>query len=391
MRQSPTDPAFVQDPYPVYDLWRAQGDLVWWEDYGMVAATSHRAVHTLLKDRRFGRAVPPAQAHPIPERLTPFYDIEAHSLLELEAPDHTRLRGLILRAFTSRTIAALGPFIDDLAATLVADLPPPGTPVDLLDALCRPLPVRVIAHMLGGPASRCTDLLDWSNAMVGMYQAGRTRAMEDAAVAASRAFSAFLSDLIETRRAAPGDDLLSQLIAAEEDGERLSRAELISTVILLLNAGHEATVHTLGNGIATLIATGQGARACDPQALPALTEEVLRHDPPLHLFTRWCYTEVELYGHRFRPGDQVACLLGAANRDPDTFADPAAFAPGRNARAQVSFGAGIHFCVGAPLARMEIAAALRALFSARPDLTLAEPPRYAPIYHFHGLEALRVV
>nr|MCU0911598.1 cytochrome P450 [Paracoccaceae bacterium] len=164
--------------------------------------------------------------------------------------------------------------------------------------------------------------------------------------------------------------------------------ELITTCILLLNAGHEATVHTMGNAVkAVLEHRAQGALAAEPEAT---VEEVLRWDPPLHLFTRHCYEACEIAGHRFAPGDEVGLLLAGANRDPAAWPDPARFDPARPVRANASFGAGLHFCVGAPLARLELQIALPILFARLPGLQLAEPPAYADLYHFHGLERLMV-
>ncbi|MEM9522443.1 MAG: cytochrome P450, partial [Pseudomonadota bacterium] len=180
LSRSPTDPAFVQDPYAFYDHARAGGDLIWWKDYGLVCAVTHAAVASFLKDRRFGRAAPEGSAPEIPDHLAPFYAVEAHSMLELEPPRHTRLRGLVLRAFTSRRIAALKPEIATISDALI-DLFPEG-PFDLLPAFARKLPVIVIARLLGVPEDMADDLLAWSNAMVGMYQAGRTRQDEDRAV-----------------------------------------------------------------------------------------------------------------------------------------------------------------------------------------------------------------
>jgi cytochrome P450 len=380
--QSPTDPAFVQDPYLFYDRARAGGDLFWWEDYGLPCAVSHRAVSALLRDRRLGREAPAGFEPPIPPHVRPFYDVEAHSMLELEPPRHTRLRGLVLRAFTSRRIAALGPEIEALCDGLI-DRFPEG-PFDLLDAYGRVIPVVVIARLLGVPEDRAPDLLRWSNAMVGMYQARRTRAMEDAAVEATLAFRGFIEATIADRRGRPGDDLLSALIAAEEEGQRLTTDEMVTTCILLLNAGHEATVHTMGNGAKALI--GHGIREVEE----ATVEEILRWDPPLHMFTRWIYEDCDLFGASFRRGDRVALLLGAANRDPEAYPDPSRFDAARRGPANVAFGAGVHFCVGAPLARLELLIGLRRLFARRPRLRLAEPPRYADVYHFHGLERLMV-
>ncbi|MFW2587238.1 cytochrome P450 [Sagittula sp. SSi028] len=383
--QSPTDPVFVQNPYPFYDRMRAGGDLAYWSDYDRVCAVSHRAVSALLRDRRFGREVPPELAQPTPAHLAGFYAIDGHSMLELEPPRHTRLRGLVTRAFTSRRVAELGPEITAQTHALIDALPNGRS--DLIPQLCQPLPVIVICRLLGVPDSHADQLLAWSNDMVAMYQARRNREIEDRANRAAAEFAAFLTDLIDHRRRAPADDLLSHLIAAEEAGDRLSTQELIATVVLLLNAGHEATVHTMGNGIKTLLETGQ--RITDDTA-PQVVEEILRYDPPLHMFTRYAYEDVTLYNHSFKRGDQVALLLGAANRDPDVWHAPNQFDGTRTIKQNTSFGAGLHFCVGAPLARLELQIALPILFDRLPDLALRGVPQYANLYHFHGLEALPV-
>ena len=386
LRQSPTDPAFVQDPYAFYDRARAFGDLFYWEDYGLPMAVSHRAVTALLKDRRLGRE--PLDPPSFPDRLAPFYAVEAHSMLELEPPRHTRLRGLVLRAFTNRRIRALAPEIEALCHALI-DAFPEGE-VDLLPAFAQRVPVIVIARLLGVPEGMADQLLSWSNAMVGMYQARRTREMEDAAATAAAAFADFMRGYVEERRSRPADDLITHLIAAEEAGERLTTEELITTCILLLNAGHEATVHTIGNGVKALLDHGTPRGALTPDRIEGTVEEILRFDPPLHLFTRFVYEEVEVFGHRFRRGDRVGCLLAAANRDPASWNDPARFDPFRPVQTNAAFGAGLHFCVGAPLARLELQIALPVLFSRLPRLRLAAPARYANLYHFHGLEHLRV-
>ena len=379
LTQSPTDPAFVQNPYPFYERARAQGAFFLWADYGMVCTGNAAAVNAIFRDRRFGREavnLPDHAAH-----LAPFYAVEAHSMLELEPPRHTRLRGLVLRAFTSRRIAALGPEIAALAHDLIDALP--GGDVDLMPTFAQKLPVIIIARLLGVPESMASDLLAWSNAMVGMYQAKRTRGDEDKAIAATEAFTGFLRGYIADRRRAPGDDLITHLIAAEEDGAKLTTDELISTCILLLNAGHEATVHTIGNGVKALLETGL------PLGDPATgVEEILRFDPALHMFTRWCYEPVTIMGQDFQRGDRVALLLAAANRDPGVWDAPATFDPARPPKPHVSFGAGLHFCVGAPLARLELQVALPILFERLPGSRVVQPPQYANTYHFHGLESL---
>jgi unspecific monooxygenase len=388
LAQSPTDPAFVQNPYPFYERARAAGPFFHWQDYGLACTGSFAAANAILRDRRFGREAPPERAPAIPPHLAPFYAVEAHSMLELEPPRHTRLRNLVLRAFTSRRIAALSPDIAALADQLIDGFP--DGPFDLLQQFAQPLPVRIIARLLGVPEDMAPSLLRWSNAMVGMYMAGRSRDREDRAVAATTEFVAFLRAYVGERRARPADDLITHLIAAEAEGERLSTDEMITTCILLLNAGHEATVHTIGNGVKALLEHGLGAAALAPDRVDATVEEILRFDPALHMFTRWAYEEVEVMGHRFARGDQVGLLLAAANRDPGVWDRPAAFLPGRPVKPLVTFGAGLHFCIGAPLARLELQLALPALFARCPGLRLAEKPSYADVYHFHGLSRLIV-
>ena len=387
LTQSPTDPAFVQDPYTFYEAARSQaGAIFHWTDYDMPCAISYAAVWAILRDRRFGREAPDSARGPRPDHQAGFWAVEDHSMLELEPPRHTRLRGLVLRAFTSRRIAALGPEITALSHELIDGFS--GDSFDLIPAFAARLPVIVIARLLGVPEDRADDLLAWSNAMVGMYQARRTWAEEVAAAEAARAFSDFLRDYVAFRRDRPADDLITHLIAAEEDGEKLSTEELISTCILLLNAGHEATVHTLGNGVKALLEAGTSPEALGPEQVEATVEEILRFDAPLHMFTRWAYEDIDVGRHVIPKGGQVACLLGAANRDPSRWETADRFDPDRPMQTNVSFGAGVHFCLGAPLARLELQLALPVLFDRCPDMKITETPRYANLYHFHGLGAL---
>ncbi len=309
-------------------------------------------------------------------------------MLEAEPPRHTRLRKLVMRAFTSREIKGLSDGLEALCHGLIDQFP--DQPFDLLNAYCTQVPVIAICRLLGVPEDRAPDLLDWSHKMVAMYQASRTIETEYAAAKAADEFTTFLRGYIEQRRSDPQDDLITRLIAAEEEGDTLSTDELIGTCILLLNAGHEATVHALGNGIRILLQQGWSADWFAPDSIDALVEEILRYDPPLHMFTRYAYEEVDLFGHSFKRGDQVALLLGAANRDPDVCEDPERFDPTRRPKVNTSFGAGLHFCVGAPLARLEMQIALPILFDRCPALKLAEPPTFSNTYHFHGLTRLQV-
>ncbi|MEO9682621.1 MAG: cytochrome P450 [Tateyamaria sp.] len=386
--QSPHDPGFVQNPYAVYDRARVDGPVLFWKDYGMLAAFDHATVHALLRDKRLGRAVPDTRRKPVPDHLKAFHAVERHSLLELEPPEHTRLRRLVLHAFTSRRIAGLARDIHAICAELLAALP--AGDFDLIPTFCAQVPVRVIARLLGVPETMGADLLRWSSAMVAMYQAGRSRAIEDAANTAAVEFTDFLSSYIETRRNDPRDDLITELIAAEAEGQTLALDEMIGTCVLLLNAGHEATVHSLGNAVKCLLETGT-AQALGPDTIDGTVEELLRFTPPLHMFTRYAYEEVQIGGHVLRPGEEIALMLGAAGRDSAVFADPHRFDPKRKKPAHLAFGGGLHFCVGAPLARLEMQIALPALFVHAPQLRIGQAPRFADSYHFHKLDQLKVV
>ena len=387
LSQSPRDPAFVQDPYPFYARARSAGPVVFWQDYDMPCAFDAATVHALLRDRRLGRAAPHAAT--VPDHLAPFHAVEQHSMLELEPPDHTRLRGLVLRAFTSRRIKALAPEITTITAELLEALPK-GAPFDLIPTFCTLLPVRIIARLLGVPEDMAPQLLRWSGDMVAMYQASRTRATEDAASVAAAEFSAFLTGYITLRRGAPRDDLISELIAAEQDGAKLSTPELISTCVLLLNAGHEATVHSLGNAVRCLIEHRTPHHLLAPDHIAATTEELLRYTPPLHMFDRHVYADVQVAGVTLKAGSRVGLVLAAAGRDPRVYPDPDLFDPTRAPSPHAAFGGGLHFCVGAPLARMEMQIALAALFRHMPALRLSEPPVFADSYHFHKHDRLMV-
>lgn len=386
---APTDPGFVQNPYPFYDQLREAGRMVWWEDLGLPVIAGYDGVSMALRDARFGREAPSGFEPDIPAHLRPFYDIEDHSMLELEGDRHKRLRGLVLRAFTSRRIKGLVPDLEEITDDLI-DHFPQDADFDLLPLFCKMVPVRIICRLLGVPEAMSEQLLAWSNAMVAVYTPGRTIEIERAAATAATEFAAFMRGYIDERRSSPADDLITSLIAAEEEGEKLSTDELITTCILLLNAGHEATVHSLGIAVKTLLEHNTPHEMIMDARIDGVIEEVIRFDPPLHLFQRWVYEDTTFLGQELKRGDKIGLLLGAAGRDDDAWDDPNVFDPTRPVKQNMAFGAGLHFCVGAPLARLELRVALPILFARCPNLRLLETPSYAQTWHFHGLERLMV-
>jgi cytochrome P450 len=391
VRLDPRDPDFFNDPYPAYAAIRDAAPAFFWEDYGIWCFARFADVSALLRDPRFGRTLVESGSRDSRSHLEPFDALERHSMLELEPPEHTRLRNLVNRAFVSRRIERLGPQIERLAQARLDTLAAKRS-ADLVSEFASPIPVAVIADLIGVSRDMGAQLVDWSHRMVAMYQFGATRAVEDRAADAAHAFADYVRGFAHARRADPGDDLVSQLLIAESDGGRLSEDELVATVILVLNAGHEATVQAIGNGVKTMLELGVDSRPAfaSESATHATVEELLRLDPPLHLFARYAAEEVEFDGVHLRKGEKVGLLLGAANRDPDRFVNPNVFDSARTPNTHVSFGAGIHFCVGAPLARLELAVALPILFARFKDLRLVGPPRYRDSFHFHGLESLWV-
>lgn len=394
----PREHAFYRDPYAFYDAVHAASPAFFWDNYGHWCFAGFKDVSLLLRDKRFGRQIlhlmsreelgmAPPKAH-----TAAFDQTEKYSLLTLEPPTHTRLRALVNRAFVSRNVEQLRPRIERLANELIDGFDADGQ-VELLRAFAAPVPAIVIAEMIGLPAEMAMQLVDWSNRMVAMYMFGVTHEAELDANQASIEFMDYVRSMIVERRRAPKEDLLTHMLTTEIDGEKLTEDEVISTTILLLNAGHEATVHTTGNGVKAILESG-----LDPKALfatdeqtEATVEECIRFDAPLHMFTRYALQDVTLdNGLSFKQGETIGLMLGAANRDPARFAEANRFDPFRPDGANVSFGAGIHFCIGAPLARIELQVAMKTLFERLPGLKLATEPQYKNIYHFHGLERLDV-
>ena len=385
--QDPRDPAFFTDPYPFYRKLRELGDFVWWTDYGRAVATTQAAVSTVLRHSGMGRDVPADRRPHATEALEPFYAVERHSLLELEPPEHTRIRRIAMQGFGRASLARMAPEVSRISDALIDAFP--AGPFDLLEAYARPLPALVVTRFFGLADEMAPQLQAWSNDMVAMYQARRNARIERAAGSAAAAFRAFLSEAIAERRKNPGADFLSELMVRQGNGS-LDSDELTSTVILLLNAGHEATVHSLGNAVARLAGLRDRGLMLEPGQIEGTVEECLRFDPPLQMFSRYVYRPVEIEGVSFRPGDEIGCLLASASRDDAVWPDGDRFDPLRARRQHLAFGSGIHVCIGASLARLELQIALPALFSRCPHLKVTEPPRIADAYHFYGYERLMV-
>ncbi|MGW2178422.1 cytochrome P450 [Streptomyces sp. NPDC001732] len=396
-RFDPWSPAFVADPYPAYAALRAAGRVHYFEPTDQWLVPHYADVSALLRDRRLGRTYLHRFTHeefgrtPPPAEHEPFHTLNGQGILDLEAPDHTRIRRLVSKAFTPRTVEQLVPTVRRLAAELVDSFVEAGGG-DLLAAVAEPLPVAVIAEMLGIPESDRAPLRPWSAAICGMFELNPSEETARAAVRASLDFSAYLRELIEERRKNPGTDLISALIAAHDEGERLSEQEMISTCVLLLNAGHEATVNTTVNGWWTLLRHPEqlAALRADHGLLPTAIEELMRYDTPLQMFERWVLDDIEIDGTVIPRGSEVALLFGSANRDPARFTDPDTLDLARGENPHITFGAGIHFCLGAPLARVELAASFGELLRRAPNMRLVAEPEWNPGYVIRGLKELRV-
>jgi cytochrome P450 len=389
----PWSPLFVAHPYDVYANLRENEPVSWFEPTGQYLISRHEDVNALLRDRRLGRSYLHVATHAEmgrpddPDHLEPFWHVIRNGMLDLEPPDHTRLRRLVSQAFTPRRVEALRPTVQRIADRLVDDFVADGGG-DLVARVAEPLPVTVIAEMLGVPDADRHLLRPWSADICGMYELNPSRAAADAAVRACLEFSDYLRALAAERRADPRDDLITAL--TQVDG--LTEDELIGTCVLLLNAGHEATVNTTGNGWWALFRNpGELARLrAEPELLPTAVEELMRYDTPLQMFERWVLEDISVRGVDIPRGSEVALLFGSANHDPAVFRDPPRLDLGRRDNPHITFGAGIHFCLGAPLARIELLGSFGALLAKAPALKLVETPKWKPGYIIRGLESLVV-
>ena len=378
----------VADPYPHFSAERQQSPVAWHEASSRWLTFDHASANAVLRDRRLGRIW--RDKEPV-ERFEPFNLLHRNQMMENEPPDHTRLRRLVAGAFARGHIERLRPRVRTLAGQLLSEVDLAG--FDVVGQYAEPLPVLVIAELLGVPTELAPQLREWSQAIVKMYEAEPSPQDEDAAIGAAQEFGAAIREIARERAEKPSDDLITDLVrAGASSGSAtgsagLSEDEVVASAVLLLNAGHEASVNVFGNGLVSMLRHGVSPRR---EELSLCVEEMLRFDSALQLFERTATDEVGIGGVTVQKGQKIAALLGAANRDPAVFDDADSFLPTRDPNPHLAFGAGIHFCLGAPLARMELVESLGHLLLRAPKLHLVDEPRSRGTFVLRGHTSVRV-
>ena len=381
------DPAFVADPYPTLAQLRARAPAQWHEPTRRWLTFSHGAANAVLRERGLGRIW--ADRTPL-DRFAPFNLLHRHQMMENEPPEHGRLRRLVASAFSRGHVERLRPRVAAVAGALLDRVDPEH--FDLVEDYAEPLPVAVIAELLGVPAADRPLLRPWSQAIVAMYEESPGEVRTQLAIDASRDFAAYVRELVRERSASPRADLLSDLVAAQDGPARLTEDEVVASAILLLNAGHEASVNGFGNGAVALLARPWAFEALSnrPALVPTAVDELLRLDAPLQLFERTATADVVVGDVTVRAGERAVALLGAANRDPTVFARADELVLDRDPNPHLGFGAGLHFCLGAPLARMELAISWQVLLERMPSLVPAGDPVRRPGFVLRGYASVPV-
>jgi cytochrome P450 len=393
----PWSPAFVADPYPALARLREGPSALYDERTEQWLVSRHALVNALLRDRRLGRSYHHVATNAEWGRPDPpadeaaFWRLLDIQMIDQEPPDHTRLRRLVSAAFTPLTVERLRPRIDAIATRLVDDALALGE-FDLIADLLELLPVAVISELLGIPAADRAQLRPWSGDMTLVFELNPSAGDRARAVAAGAQFEAYLRDLARERRRRPTGDLLSELALVVEAGDRLTEDELVGTAILLLNAGHEASVNGAANSWYALFRepAALAALRADHDLVPTAIEELLRFDTPAPMFERWVLQDIEIDGIAIPRGQELALQFAAANRDPNAFARADELVLERDPNPYLSFGAGIHYCLGAPLAKAEFEIVFRRILERLPRLELVEQPAWKPRFILRGLAELRV-
>jgi cytochrome P450 len=390
-------PTYIANPYALYSQLRAQEPVFWDEQANAWVLTRYRDVASALRDQRFASARMDIGTEWIPEelqaKLSPAVRALTRQMLFQNPPDHTRLRGLVAKAFVPRIIEGLRPRIQQLVDELLDTVQSEGQ-MNFINDFARPLPAIVIAEMLGVPPEDRTRFSLWTDDFARLLDSGNATIegiMQSLNGVAD--FMDYFRAIIRQRRTSPRDDLLQAMIAAEEQGDKLSEDELLGNCVLLLAAGHGTTTHLLSNGLLALLRNpDQLARwKNDPALAPYAVAELLRYDSPIKLNVRHPTEDIEIEGKHLEAGQEVIMLLGAANHDADQFSYPDQLDLGRAENRHLAFGLGIHFCLGAPLARLEGEIAFNTLLRRLPDLRLAnEELNWVPSTAFRALLELPV-
>jgi len=388
-----SDPTFVANPYLGLSELREFGKPVWHEGLGMYLAACHGDANDVFRNKSLGRIF--IDKKPEFEWET-FNWLHSDSILDSEPPKHTRLRALVAKAFNRNKIESMRPAIERITAELLDAIQTKvssGENFDLIADYAEPLPVKIIADLLGFPASEEHLLRPWSQAIVKMYEVNPSLQYQSEAKTAASEFAEYVRALAEERKKNPGRDLITDLAMVEENGEKLNMHELVATCVLLLNAGHEASVNAFGNGMVEVLRRPDQSALLrnDPRALTETAlEEFMRFDAPLQLFERTATKDTELGGVEIAAGQKIAALIGSANRDPAIFENADEMNIARDPNPHIGFGAGIHFCLGAPLARLEMGVSLPALWEKYPDMSLASEPVRRPTFVLRGYESVAI-
>ncbi len=387
------DSAFVENPYPALKELRAAGEPVWHEGLQMFLAARHSDANDVFRNKSLGR---------IFKEKTPEFEWEifnwlhADSILDSEPPKHTRLRSLVAKAFNRQKIEGMRPAVGRITDQLLDAIDvkvKSGETFDLIADYAEPLPVKIIADLLGFPESEEHLLRPWSQAIVKMYEVNPSVQYQNEAKQAAREFADYVRDLAEARKKNPGQDLISDLASVEENGEKLNMHELVATCVLLLNAGHEASVNAFGNGMVAALQRPDQVKLLreNPRGVTdTALEEFMRFDAPLHLFERTATADTELGGVAIKEGQKIAALIGSANHDETVFSNPETMDLTRDPNPHIGFGAGIHFCLGAPLARLEMSVSLPALWERFPSMELAGDAVRRPTFVLRGYESVAI-
>jgi cytochrome P450 len=387
------NPTFVADPYEQLKELREFGKPVWHEGMQIFLAARHSDANDVFRNKSLGRIF--TDKSPAFEWET-FNWLHSDSILDSEPPKHTRLRSLVAKAFNRNKIEGMRPAVERITQQLldaIDEKVKSGESFDLIADYAEPLPVKIIADLLGFPESEEHLLRPWSQSIVKMYEVNPSEQYQIEAKKAAGEFAEYVRNLAEHRKINPGQDLITDLAMVEENGEKLNSHELVATCVLLLNAGHEASVNAFGNGMVAALERPDQAellrknsRAITETAL----EEFMRFDAPLHLFERTATIDTELGGVKIEKGQKIAALIGSANRDSSVFERADEMDLTRDPNPHIGFGAGIHFCLGAPLARLEMSVSLPALWEKYPNMQLAGTPVRRPTFVLRGYESVSI-